>query len=76
MEINIEQAKSDYPNGYSDYLATNPTGTPERWAKALRGAEETMHNGFLFNEQEFANMDKWEVEKFWTFITIIKSEQN
>jgi len=41
-----------------------------------RTAEETIHNDFLFNEQEFANMDKWEAEKFWTFITIIKSETN
>lgn len=76
MEINIDKARAEFPNGYSDYLITNPTGTPERWAKALRGAETTNHNGFLFNEAEFVIMDKWENEKFWTFITIVKSEQD
>ena len=74
MDINTDKAKADFPNGYSDYLITNPTGTPDRWYKALRGSEPTTYNGFNFDESEYVIMDKWSNEKFWTFITLIKSE--
>lgn len=65
----IAQAKRDYPNGYSDYIAAEPEDTPEAWDETL---EMCKNKQMIINDSwvisSFADMPDWENEKLWTFL--------
>ena len=72
MEINIDKAKADYPNGFSDYLTKYPQDTKKTWSIVMKDSEPRIHNGFNFEPKEYQDMDTWPNEKFWTFITLVE----
>jgi hypothetical protein len=69
MELNdyIQQAREQYPNGYSDYINKYPTDTIDLWLSIYKDTEREV-NGFLYNKSELSIMDMWDKDKLWTFL--------
>lgn len=77
MGINeyIQQAREDYPNGYSDYINKYPTDTVDVWVRIYKDREIEV-NGFLYNASELSIMDMWENDKLWTFLGNVEYVSN
>jgi hypothetical protein len=68
LDEHIQQAREKYPNGFSDYLIEDPEGTPDAWASIWYPESVKIFNQYRFDRAEILKMDKWELDKFHTFI--------
>lgn len=75
MEMNeyIEQAKVEYPNGYSDYIKAHPSDGVDMWKIIYKSMNVSRQVGeYLFDYNSISDMENWESDKFWTFIGEIR----
>ena len=79
MNLNdyIAQAKKDYPNGYSDYIAKNPEDTPEVWELNLdmRENREIRVNDVI-TIRSFKDMPNWDNNILWALIGSVEYQFN
>lgn len=71
IEAYITQAKEDYPSGYSDYISKYPNETPDRWAMSYEDGRVETVKGYSFEVKDILEMDKWDNDRFWTFMGFV-----
>ena len=76
LQEEIQKARQDYPNGYSDYITKYPTDTIELWITNYSDGRVEEANGSRFDKSEMSIMDMWEAEKFYTFMGLTEYNIN